>query len=116
MAVRRLILFAALAASLTLAAPAWAGSTSIPRQRFCTGQGALSFTPGLGNALTIGAGGGGNGALVTDFFNTDGHLRWGLLHRRRLHDADNWGRNRRYGWRRCVQLQLWWRRDDKGCR
>ena len=71
MAVRRLILFAALAASLTLAAPAWAGTIQFHGNDFM-GQGDLSFTPGLGNALTIGPGGGGNGALVTDFFNTNG--------------------------------------------
>ena len=66
MAVRRLILFAALAASLTLAAPAWAGSLQFHGNDFAR-AGALSFTPGLGNALTISAGGGGNGAMVTDF-------------------------------------------------
>ena len=49
MAVRRLILFAALAASLTLAAPAWAGSTSIPRQLFWHGGEAyLEFHSRLG--------------------------------------------------------------------
>src|SRR5208337_2989314 len=36
------------------------------------GQGALSFTPGVGNPLTIGAGKGANGGLITDFFNGAG--------------------------------------------
>ncbi len=36
------------------------------------GQGALNFTPGLGDAATIGPGSGGNGALITDFLNTGG--------------------------------------------
>jgi hypothetical protein len=36
------------------------------------GQGALNFTPGAGNTLTIGAGNGGSGGLVTDFVNTYG--------------------------------------------
>ena len=73
MAVRRLILFAALAASLTLAAPAWAGSLQFHGNSFVNGgEGTLSFTPGLGNDLTISAGNGGNGALITDFFSTGG--------------------------------------------
>jgi hypothetical protein len=36
------------------------------------GQGALSFTPGAGNTLTIGAGDGGSGGLESDFFNSFG--------------------------------------------
>ena len=32
----------------------------------------MSFTPGLGNDLTISAGNGGNGALITDLFSTGG--------------------------------------------
>jgi PEP-CTERM motif len=69
MAVRRLILLSALAASLTLVPSAWAGELQFHGTDFL-GQGALSFTPGDSNALTIGPGNGKNGALVTDFFNT----------------------------------------------
>jgi len=36
------------------------------------GQGALSFTPGVGNVLGIGAGSGANGALIANLFNTVG--------------------------------------------
>lgn len=36
------------------------------------GQGELIFVPGVGNVLTIGAGSGGNGALITDLSNTAG--------------------------------------------
>jgi hypothetical protein len=71
MTVRRLILLAALVACLALAGSAWAGTLQFHGNDF-TGQGSLSFTPGLGNSLTIAAGGGGNGALVTDFFNSTG--------------------------------------------
>jgi PEP-CTERM motif len=69
MAVRRLILFATLTACLALSGPAWAGTVTF-NGFISTGQGLLSFTPGLGNSLTIGAGNGGNGALVTDFINS----------------------------------------------
>jgi len=72
MAVRRLILFATLVACLALAGPAWAGSLQFHGNNFA-GAGTLSFTPGLGNTLTIGADGKGNqGALITDFFNSYG--------------------------------------------
>jgi len=39
---------------------------------YANGQGALSFTPGLGDTVTVGAGSGGNGALITEFLNTGG--------------------------------------------
>ena len=68
MAVRRLILFVALVACVAVAGPAWAGSLQFHGNDF-NGQGALSFTPGIGNALTISAGGGGNGAFISDFFS-----------------------------------------------
>ena len=68
MAVRRLILIVALVACVALASPVWAGTIQFHGNDF-TGQGALSFTPGVGNALTIGAGNGGNGAFISDFFN-----------------------------------------------
>jgi PEP-CTERM motif-containing protein len=60
-----------LLAFLALAGPAWAGSLQFNGSD-SAGQGSLSFTPSVGNALTIGAGGGGNGALITDFINTFG--------------------------------------------
>jgi hypothetical protein len=84
MAVRKLMLFAALAGCLAIAGPAWAGSLTF-NGFTAGGQGALSFTPGLGNALTIGAGNGGNGALVTDVVNNlaicgnDCHIVGGYL-------------------------------------
>jgi hypothetical protein len=71
MAVRKVILFVTLVVCLALAGPAWAGTLTFNGFNV-NGQGLLSFTPGLGNSLTIGAGNGGNGALVTDFFNTGG--------------------------------------------
>ena len=71
MAVRRMMFFVALVACLALAAPVWAGTFQFHGNDFM-GQGTLSFTPGAGHTLSIGAGGGGNGALVTDFFNTAG--------------------------------------------
>src|SRR5271157_4411198 len=69
MAARRLLLFVALVACLAVAGPAWAGSLQFHGNDFPVGQGALSFTPGIGNDLTIGPGGGVQGALVTDFFS-----------------------------------------------
>jgi PEP-CTERM motif len=69
---RKLILFAALVACLALAGPAWAGSVVFSGNDFPSGQGDLSFSPGLLNKLTIAAGGGGNGALVTDLLTTGG--------------------------------------------
>ena len=36
------------------------------------GQGTLNFTPGVGDALTVGAGGGGSGALIQSLFDTVG--------------------------------------------
>src|SRR5271169_1998511 len=69
MAVKRLFLFAALVACLALGVPAWAGNLQFHGFDFA-GQGQLSFMPGLNNTLTIGPGGGGSGALVTDFFNS----------------------------------------------
>jgi len=72
MDVRRLILFAVLGACLALASPAWAGSLLFRGTNFPDGQGLLSFTPGIGNDLTVGPGGGFNGGPVTDFMNTYG--------------------------------------------
>jgi len=72
MAVRKLILFTALAACLAMAGPAWAGSLVFEGSVIPPGEGKLSFTPGAGNALTIGAGNGANGAVVTDLENTVG--------------------------------------------
>jgi PEP-CTERM motif len=69
MAVRRLMLFATLVVCLALAGSAWAGTLTF-NGFMPNGQGQLDFTPGLGNSLTIGAGNGGNGALVSDFINT----------------------------------------------
>ena len=69
MAIRNLIAFAALAACLT--SPAWAGSFQFHGNDFA-GQGTLTFTPGMGNTLSIGAGNGGTGALITDFFSPNG--------------------------------------------
>ena len=51
------------------AVPVWADSLQFTGTIF-QGQGSLSFIPGIGNAVTIGAGNGANGALVTDFVNT----------------------------------------------
>jgi PEP-CTERM motif len=65
MAVRRLILLATLVACLALTGPAWAGTLTF-NGFDANGQGLLSFTPGLGNSLTIGAGNGGSGAMVTN--------------------------------------------------
>ena len=71
MAIHRFILFSALAACLVLAVPAWAGTLQFHGNDFA-GQGTLSFSPGMGNLITVSAGGGGNGALVTDFFSSNG--------------------------------------------
>jgi len=71
MAVRRLTLLAALLVCMAFTATAWAGTVTFNGFSL-NGQGALNFTPGLGNSLTIGAGNGGNGALVTDFFSNFG--------------------------------------------
>jgi hypothetical protein len=60
-----------LAIGLALAVPAWAGTLQFNGFN-PNGQGALNFTPGIGNTLTIGAGNGGSGGLDTDFFNTYG--------------------------------------------
>jgi PEP-CTERM motif-containing protein len=68
MAVRKLVLCAILAMCLAIVVPAWAGTLQFTGTTFA-GQGALSFTPGLGNDLTIGAGNGGQGALITDLVN-----------------------------------------------
>jgi len=72
MAVRRLILCVALLACVAFTAPAWAGSLQFHGNAFANPQGSLSFTPGIGDALTIGAGNGNSGALITDFFSTGG--------------------------------------------
>ena len=71
MAARKLTLIGMLAACLAVAAPVSAGTLTFNGFNV-SGQGLLSFTPGLGNSLTIGAGHGASGALVTDFFNTFG--------------------------------------------
>jgi hypothetical protein len=51
--------------------PAWAGTLDFAGSA-SPGQGLLSFTPGNGNTLTIGAGNGTNGATVTDLFTSFG--------------------------------------------
>ena len=71
MAVRRFTLFATLVVCLALAGSAWAGTETFNGFNVA-GQGLLMFTPGLGNSLSIGAGNGGNGAPVNDFFNNGG--------------------------------------------
>ena len=63
-----LALIVMLVGCLALASPAWADNL-IFNGFAVTGTGLLSFTPGVGHTLTIGAGHGGNGALVTDYFN-----------------------------------------------
>jgi hypothetical protein len=68
MAVRKVIGCAILAMCLALVVPAWAGTLTFTGTDL-TGQGALNFSPGNGNMLTIGAGNGGQGALVTDLLN-----------------------------------------------
>src|SRR5271165_4117430 len=71
MAVRKLTLCAVLATCLVLASPVWAG-TLVFQGTDLNGQGLLSFTPGLGDTLTIGAGNGGQGALITNLMNNLG--------------------------------------------
>lgn len=71
MAVRKMTLLFTFMACFALAGSAWANSYTFNAPFMNTGQGALSFTPGVGNTLAIGAGNGGNGALITDFFNTE---------------------------------------------
>ncbi len=71
MAIHRFIPVAALAACMVLAISAWAGNLQFHGNDF-GGQGTLSFTPGLGDSLTVTAGAGGNGALITDFFSSYG--------------------------------------------
>lgn len=68
MAVRKLVLCAILATCLAIVVPAWAGTLQFIGTTF-SGQGALNFNPGMGNDLTIGAGNGGQGALITDLVN-----------------------------------------------
>jgi PEP-CTERM motif-containing protein len=63
-----------LVACVMLGIPAWAGIVPAGALQFTDGgigtQGLLSFTPGVGTGvLTIGAGNGGNGGLITDLFN-----------------------------------------------
>jgi hypothetical protein len=36
------------------------------------GQGLMTFSPGMGNSLVVGPGDGGNGALITNLFNSNG--------------------------------------------
>jgi len=72
MTARNLTLCAILAMCLALTRPAWAGTIEFTGTDV-NGQGAMNFDPGaVGNLLTIGAGGGGNGALITDLVNTLG--------------------------------------------
>src|SRR5271157_2609723 len=70
MVARRLTLLAVLALCLALSSPVWAGTLQFTGDNF-TGQGLLSFNPGAGAQLTIGAGNGANGALITAFLNTE---------------------------------------------
>ena len=60
MAVRRLVLLAALMACLTLAGPAWAGDITFSGS---TPQGELTFN-GIGSMLSIGSGFGGSGGPI----------------------------------------------------
>jgi len=71
MALHKCILLCALIAFLALAGPVWAGTLEFHGDN-SAGQGTLSFTPGVGDSLTLSAGAGGNGALITDFFNSYG--------------------------------------------
>ncbi len=68
MAVRKLVLCAILVMCLAIVVPAWAGTLQFTGTTFA-GQGALSFNPGMGDDFTIGAGNGGQGALITDLVN-----------------------------------------------
>jgi len=70
MAVRRLILCIALVACVALAGPAWAGNFSF-HGNAGSGQGELSFAPGVGHALSIGSDGVNPGALITDLFTNN---------------------------------------------
>src|SRR5271157_4259673 len=67
MVARRLALLAMVVVCLALSSPVWAGSSTFDGTA-PKGQGALNFTPGVGDSLTVGAGNGGLGALVTDLF------------------------------------------------
>jgi len=69
MVVRRLTLCAVMVFCLAVAGPVWAGTLTF-NGTSSTGQGALNFTPGMGDSLTIGAGAGGLGALVTDLISS----------------------------------------------
>jgi len=67
MVVRRLALLAVVVVCLALSSPVWAGTVTFGGTA-PSGQGMLNFTPGLGHTLSIGAGSGGLGALVSDMF------------------------------------------------
>jgi hypothetical protein len=71
MAVRKVLLLAALVVCLTLTCPVWAGTLTF-NGFMVNGQGLLSFSPGIGNTLTIGAGNGANGALVSNLLENVG--------------------------------------------
>jgi len=71
MVARRLALLAMVVVCLALSSSVWAGTLTFNGFN-AGGQGTLNFNPGIGNSLTIGAGHGANGALVTDFLNTYG--------------------------------------------
>ena len=69
MIVRRLTLCAVMVVCLTLAGSAWAGSLDFNGTNIA-GQGLLNFTPGIGDKLTIGAGNGGLGALISNMLSS----------------------------------------------
>jgi len=71
MVIRGLTFLAAVVLCLALSSPMWAGTLQFTGNTLF-GQGLLSFAPGAGAQLTIGSGGGGDGALITDFLNTTG--------------------------------------------
>ncbi len=72
MNVRRLTLCAMLIFCLALAGPAWAGTIEFTGSDV-NGQGQLNFDPGMvGNTLTIGPGGGGNGSYINNLADTLG--------------------------------------------
>src|SRR5271157_5643309 len=72
MRVRRLTLIAVVLACLALSSPVWAGEIQFTGDAL-NGQGLLSINPtqsGGNGILSIGAGNGGNGALIQQFLNT----------------------------------------------
>jgi len=72
MSLRRVLLCVMLTTCVALVGSAWAGTIEFTGVNV-NGQGTLNFDPGaVGNTLTIGAGGGGNGALIQTLLDTVG--------------------------------------------